>query len=847
MLMSSRLDTIQKILEDRSPAILDDWFGAIKAPALSALSSHEARQLLSGLLERFTALLVAEANDPAEARAIGAAFVPLRLAPAGFGRVQGALVEHLLRDLPAELAGVLLPRLTVLVEGLAIGFIGQDRATLLQEQERMRDAYVHALRRAEGELRLKDAGVESSINAIAFFDAEGRVTYVNAAFLRMWGYDHREDVLGREIGAFGDWEYNASEVIEALDSEAGWVGERTACRKDGSQFDVLVSANTVRDKAGRLLQMTAFFADITELRRATRDLQRRVAQLALLNEIGDRIAGLLPPDEVMETAVRLVKDAFDYHQVAVFTVDRESGDMVVGAIAGAFEHDPPKGQHLPVEEGITGWVVRHGKTLVVDDVQSDPRYYRPFRHQVPTLSEMAVPIERAGGVMGVLDVQSPLRGAFGDADRTTLEILADQIAVALENARLYEALQNELEQRRKADEGLRRNLERLETLHDIDQAILGAKSMQEVAESALRHLRAVVPCQRAAIDVFDYQAGEVVILAAVQDTADDIAVPGTRFPMAAREYTQALLAGPGHVDIEDILQLPQSAPLIQAVRDLGMQSFVVAPIRAGGELMGMLGLGMDRPGGFDPEHGPIVQEVANSIAVAIQQARLLESLREHGERIREAMARLGEAEEAERRRVVRVLHDCVGQNLTALDLNLSLVRSRLAERDSTELCSRVDMSLSLVEETNEEIRRLMAEVRPSVLDDYGLSAALRWYAGTFCSRTGIAVTVRGDLEGRRDLPSPVENALFRIAQEALHNTAKHAQATLATVNLSEHGAGIRLTISDDGMGFDPSAAHAARNNWGLLTMRERAESVGAQCVVDSSPDRGTCVTVDVPL
>ncbi|MGD2145412.1 MAG: PAS domain-containing protein, partial [Anaerolineae bacterium] len=300
--MPSTQDTIHRILEDRSRAILDDWFRAIKAPALSARSPQEARELLSRLLDRVFAVLAADATDLAEAEAIGAAFVPLRLAPAAFGRVQGALLEHLLRDLPAELTRVLVPRLTSVAEGLATGFVGEDRATLLQEQERMRAAYVHALRRAEGELRLKDAGVESSINAICFFSPGGQVTYVNAAFLRLWGYERREDVLGRDVGDFGDWDFQPSAVIELLDGEGGWTGELTAHRPDGSHFFVLVSANTVRDKGGQLLQMMAFFFDITEQRKATEELQRRVTQLSLLNEIGDRIAGLLPPDEVLETA-----------------------------------------------------------------------------------------------------------------------------------------------------------------------------------------------------------------------------------------------------------------------------------------------------------------------------------------------------------------------------------------------------------------------------------------------------------------------------------------------------------------------------------------------------------------
>ncbi|MGD2148362.1 MAG: GAF domain-containing sensor histidine kinase, partial [Anaerolineae bacterium] len=587
--------------------------------------------------------------------------------------------------------------------------------------------------------------------------------------------------------------------------------------------------------------------DITEQRKATEELQRRVTQLSLLNEIGDRIAGLLPPDEVLETAVRLVKDAFDYHQVGVLTVDRENRELVVGALEGAFGGDEPGKLRFSIDEGITGWVARNRQTLLVEDVECDPLYFELFPRPVPTRSELAVPIDGGSDVVGVLDVQSPRSGAFTDADRLTLEIVADQIAVALENARLYDALQNELVQRRTAEDSLRRNIQRMEILRDIDQAILGAKSMQEVAESALRHLRRLVPCQRAAIDLFDRESGEVVVLAADQDTTDGVAASGARFPLTDWAYTERLPAGSGHLYIRDIAELPQSAPLVQAARDVGLRSYLAAPIRASGQLIGVLGLGVDRLAGFDPEHGPIVQEVADSVAVAIQQARLLDSLREQGERIRDAMVRLGEAEEAERRRVVRVLHDRVGQNLTALDLNLSLVRSRLAERDLTELCSRIESSLSLVEETNEQIRRIMSDIRPSVLDDYGLLAALRWYAGTFSSRTGIGVTVLDHLHDQRNLPTPVENALFRIAQEALYNTAKHAQASEVIIDLSERAAAIRLAISDDGVGFDSKDEHTARNSWGLLTMRERAESIGAQCVVDSVPDQGTRVTVDVPL
>ncbi|MGD2178814.1 MAG: GAF domain-containing protein, partial [Anaerolineae bacterium] len=666
--MSTKRDRIRQILQDRSQAIVDDWYDVIKGSSLSSTSPSEARQLLSSLLERVFAFLIDEGTDPAEVRSIGAAFVPLRPGPEAFGAVQGAVAQHLLRDLPADLAAMLWPRLAILVEGLAAGFIQEDRATVLSQQERIRGAYTRALRRAEEELLLKDAGVESSINAICFCSREGRVTYVNSGFLRMWGYDRLEDVVGRHFGDLGDWEYQALTMVEELEREDGWIGELVARRKDGSRFDVQVSASTVRDKAGRFLQVMGSFVDITERKRVQEALERRVAELAMLNQIGERIAALLTPDEVVETAVHLVRETFDYHQVTVLTLDGEQKALVVEATVGSVADGIPDGHRVPLEQGIAGWVARHGQTVVANDVSADPRYFQPSHRQVPTRSELAVPIQSGGDVIGVLDVQSPHLGAFTDDDRIALETLADQIAVALENARLYEALQDELTQRRKAEDCLRRNVQRLETLHDIDQAILGAKSMEEVAEAALRHLQRLVPCQRASIDLFDFEAGEVIVFAAIQTAGAGQAPVGASFPLTKSEHLQDLLERNQYVYVGDVRRLPQSSPLVRSVRDGGPQSFVAAPIRSRGELIGMLGLGADRVDGFEPEHGPIVAEVADSVAVAMQEARLLDSVRRQGERLRDSMARLAEAEEAERRRVVQVLHDRVGQNLTALDL-----------------------------------------------------------------------------------------------------------------------------------------------------------------------------------
>ncbi len=238
--------------------------------------------------------------------------------------------------------------------------------------------------------------------------------------------------------------------------------------------------------------------------------------------------------------------------------------------------------------------------------------------------------------------------------------------------------------------------------------------------------------------------------------------------------------------------------------------------------------------------------IIESIRDITQRKRDEEALQQYAERLRALTARLAEVAEVERQRLARELHDQVGQNLTALGINLNIMRAELPGRAEGQISSRLDDSLSLVETTAERIRDLMAELRPSVLDDYGLLSALRWYGEQFAARTKIASTVEGE-EALGRLPAHVESALFRIAQEALTNVAKHAQATAVTISVEEDKGRVRLTVTDDGIGFDAAERGDSSRDigYGLLTMSERAEAVGAHCRVLSYPGKGTQVIVEV--
>ena len=163
------------------------------------------------------------------------------------------------------------------------------------------------------------------------------------------------------------------------------------------------------------------------------------------------------------------------------------------------------------------------------------------------------------------------------------------------------------------------------------------------------------------------------------------------------------------------------------------------------------------------------------------------------------------------------------------------------------MTARLTDSARLLDEAQDRIRDVMADLRPAVLDDYGLEAALRWFAGQFSRRAGLQVVVQTATLSPR-LASEVETGLFRIAQEALTNIAKHAQAAHINITLEKLEAVIRLTITDDGVGFNQAEQNEPdkQRGLGLIGMGERAESLGGRLRVEAAPGKGTRVIVEVP-
>lgn len=273
------------------------------------------------------------------------------------------------------------------------------------------------------------------------------------------------------------------------------------------------------------------------------------------------------------------------------------------------------------------------------------------------------------------------------------------------------------------------------------------------------------------------------------------------------------------------------------------------PLLAKGQTLGGLALASVR------EEEPLGETELNllnafsqQIAAATENARLYEVVQEREAQLEALVRQLVNAQEGERQRIARELHDETGQKLTALGMGLAAVEQQVTS-EAPHTVTLVRNLRELSSQAIVELRHIMADLRPAQLDDLGLVPALRWYVNQYQERHPELRTsfIAERLEQR--LPSQYETVLFRTAQEALTNVARHAQASQVSVKLARVTDAVRLEVTDDGIGFDTNAParHASGSGMGLVGMRERVALVGGRCVVTAAPGGGVRVVVELPL
>jgi signal transduction histidine kinase len=564
------------------------------------------------------------------------------------------------------------------------------------------------------------------------------------------------------------------------------------------------------------------------------------ARLQALIEAGTVVASGLDLDAVLRRLLDLARAMTGARYAAMGVLDASGARIERFVAAGVSDTERAAIGDPPVGRGVLGALITDPRPLRLADISRDPRATGFPPNHPPMRSFLGVPVVAGGAVFGNLYLTEKPGGRFTDDDERLIVTLAAHVGVAVSNARLYEQVAERARELESA-------VTELSSIHDIADAILAGEDRDAtlglVAERALTALR----CSLVYIALPQPGAGTLRVVAAAGRRAGR--VTGIDVPAASSKIGTAMRAR-RHVVIEDLAADPDAhRPTAELI---GVRGQVIVPLVHQSEALGVITAGDEHAGrAFSAEEIQILETYATRVVLALVIGRVLRAERERVDaegRLRtaelreaarrETLRRVVDAQEQERRRIARELHDETGQALTSVLLGL-----RLIEGQSPEVSAAVAELRETITSAIQGLRSLAVELRPKALDDFGLPAAIERLVETYARRTGITVhTHIAGLEER--LPDDVETALYRIIQESLTNVAKHAGAATVSVLVHRTSGRVAAVVEDDGDGFDESMAP---KGFGLTSMLERAELVSGTVRIESRPGGGTTIAVEVPL
>jgi two-component system, NarL family, sensor histidine kinase DevS len=476
---------------------------------------------------------------------------------------------------------------------------------------------------------------------------------------------------------------------------------------------------------------------------------------------------------------------------------------------------------LPRGRGVLGLLISDPRPLRLDDVGEHPRSYGLPPGHPPMAAFLGVPIMIRGEAYGNLYLTEKRTGeAFTEADEQAAVVLAEWAAVAIENARLYEAADG---QRRE----LERIVHRLEAMTEITRVVGGETDLGRILGTVVKRGRALVSATWLAI-LLPEQDELVVAAIAGEQSAER---RGMRIPIKGSLPGAALeaMTPARHKGLRE-RRATRGDVWFEAEAEL------LVPMGFRGAGIGVLlagdPLGERREFGAEDER--LLGAFAASAATAVATARSVAE-----DRLRDSIS----AAERERGRWARELHDETLQGLGALRV---LLASGL--RGSSEaLAQAAREATSQLDSEIQNLRALIAELRPAVLDEIGVEAAIQGLADRVSATAGLAVDTELSLSGtgaRSDPGSELESTIYRVVQEALTNVVKHSRAEHVRLSVVEHDGVIEVSVDDDGVGFDPAARH---EGFGLAGMRERVAMVDGRMELTSAPGAGATMRVVIPV
>jgi len=541
---------------------------------------------------------------------------------------------------------------------------------------------------------------------------------------------------------------------------------------------------------------------------------RHADRFRALIEAGVSISSELSLEALLQALVEKAAELTGASYAALGVIDRAGTELERFVTTGIDADTHAAIGDLPRGRGILGALIREAKSLRLHDLTQDPRA-AGFPPNHPAMhSFLGVPIMLRGVPYGNFYLtEKEGREDFTDEDEEIVMLLANQAAVAIENARLYEAATGWSKQ--------------LESLNEVGNALLTETDLDRLLDLIARRLGELLDARIVAV-ALPAGADELRLAAVAGEGAEELV--DQTLPRSGSKTGRVLERGQSE-RVDSVLDDPDVSQ--EVTRLVRARTGLWVPLVARGGTIGVLfahdKLGSDAR--FSDTDLRLAEAFATRAALAVELSERFE---------RDAFRRVVDAQELERRRLSRELHDETGQALTSILLGLRVLEDTLESEESRRATAELR---ELVVATLQDVRRLALELRPSALDDFGLAPALEHLTTTFGEQTGMKVDFEAAL-GEQRLPTEVETALYRIVQESLTNVVKHAHAQRVSIALTKMEGSVKAVVEDDGQGFDPAATDGG---FGLVGMGERLALLGGRLRIESNPGAGTTIAADVPL
>jgi signal transduction histidine kinase len=546
--------------------------------------------------------------------------------------------------------------------------------------------------------------------------------------------------------------------------------------------------------------------------------QKAVEELETVNAIAVTVSQSLDLDEILEKALDKVLEVMGLEaKGGIFLLDAGEQKLYLRVHHGLSPEFVRQEAEIAAGECLCGVVAESGEVLFSYGSSEDDRHTRC--KELDPHSHIIVPLKSRDRVLGVMFLY--LRGEYqpGVAEKQLFASIGSQIGVAIENAQLHQdvARQLRIEQR----------------LNEVAEKITSELELDRILPKVLQIAEELIGAEGGFIALLDQESNLISYpyLHNLPQELADVAVPEGK-GLAGEVMTTGRPAV-----LEDYQTYTGALPdFVEA----GVTSVVAVPIVSGDRSFGTLCLvTLDKAKRFSDRDVAILTGIGRQAGIAIENAHLYDNMRFY-------IRKITEAQEDERKRIARELHDDTTQALIDLSRrldNLATSREQLSETAKRHF----EEFQELIDSILRGVRRFSQDLRPSVLDDLGLLPALEWLTANLMEGNGIEAELKvyGD---RRRMPSEAELVLFRIVQEALNNVRRHSQAS-RVVTVMEFGEdSIRITVKDNGQGFElpgRTGDLVAMGKLGLVGMHERAHLLGGTLTMRSEPGKGTTVTVDV--